>query len=65
MAACAIAFTAVFAVLAFLALLIRLISLVFPAPATRTDAALVAAIAGSVASLGGGARVTAIVEEEP
>lgn len=64
MAACAIAFTAVFVVLAFLALIIQLISLVFPAPATGADAALVAAIAGSVASLGRGARVTAI-EEEP
>jgi len=63
MTACATALAAVFLVLAFLAFLIQLISLAFPQRAPDTDAALVAAIAGSVASLSHGARVTAIVEE--
>jgi hypothetical protein len=62
-AACGIVFAAVFLVLGFLAVLIQLISLAFPAHRNRTDAALVAAIAGSVASLAPGARVTTIAEE--
>jgi hypothetical protein len=63
LAACAIAFTAVFVVLGSLALVIQIISLVLPAPRAGTDAAVAAAIAGTVARFGGGARVTSIVEE--
>jgi hypothetical protein len=64
LAACGIAFTAVFLVLGVLALIIQLITVAFPACPERTDPALVAAIASSVAALAPGARVTSI-EEEP
>jgi hypothetical protein len=64
LAACGIAFTAVFLVLGVLALIIQLITVAFPAREERTDPALVAAIASSVAALAPGARVTSI-EEEP
>ena len=63
-AACVTAFGVVFVVLAFLALVIHLISLVLPARAPRTDAAVVAAIGAVVASRQPGARVVHIVEEK-
>jgi hypothetical protein len=62
-AACSIAIATVFAVLALLALGIRLITLALPAPALRTDAAVIAAIAASVALCHAGARILDIVEE--
>jgi Na+-transporting methylmalonyl-CoA/oxaloacetate decarboxylase gamma subunit len=61
-AACVTAFGVVFLVLAFLALVIHLISLVLPARAPRTDAAVVAAIAAAVAAQQPGAKVVHIVE---
>ena len=62
-AACSIAIATVFAVLAALALTIRLITLALPAPVVRTDAAVIAAIAASVALRHAGSRVLDIVEE--
>jgi Na+-transporting methylmalonyl-CoA/oxaloacetate decarboxylase gamma subunit len=62
-AACVTAFGVVFVVLTFLALVIHLISLVLPARAPRTDAAVVAAIAAAVAAQQPGAKVVHIVEE--
>lgn len=61
-AACVTAFGVVFLVLAFLALVIHLISLVLPARAPRTDAAVVAAISAAVAVQQPGAKVVHVVE---
>jgi hypothetical protein len=61
-AACVTAFAVVFTVLAVLALMIRLVTLVFPVRAPRTDPAVVAAIAAAVATQQPGARVVEIVE---
>lgn len=61
-AACVTAFGVVFVVLAFLALVIHLIGLVLPARVSRTDPAVVAAIAAAVAARQPGARVVHIVE---
>jgi Na+-transporting methylmalonyl-CoA/oxaloacetate decarboxylase gamma subunit len=61
-AACYTAFAVVFLVLGLLALVIHTISLVLPACAPRTDAAVVAAIAAVVATQQPGARVVHIKE---
>lgn len=61
-AACTTAFAMVFTLLAVLALVIRLVTLVFPVRAPRTDPAVVAAIAATVATQQPGARVVEIVE---
>jgi hypothetical protein len=63
-AVCGVAFGVVAVVLAFLALVIHLVTLVFPAPSARTDAAIVAAIAAAVTARYPGARVVGI-EEAP
>jgi hypothetical protein len=61
---CTMAFATVFVVLAVLAALLHLITFLFPPPAVAADEAVVAAIAGTVASAMPGSRVTRI-EEEP
>jgi hypothetical protein len=61
-AACLTAFAVVFLVLGLLALVIRLVTLVLPARAPRTDAAVVAAIASAVATQQPGAQVVHIRE---
>ena len=62
-AVCGVAFGVVAVILGFLALVIRLVTLVLPAPAARSDdAALVAAIATAVSARYPGARVTGIQE---
>jgi hypothetical protein len=63
-AVCVTAFCVVFAVLAALAAAIRLLTVAFPERRAVVDAAIVAAVSGSVAALLPGARVTRI-EEEP
>ena len=61
--ACALAFAVVFVLLLILALAMRLITTAFPEPVAGTDAAVIAAISTTVASLVPGARVTKIEEE--
>ncbi len=64
LAVCLTAFASVFVLLALLAGVIRIVTFVFPArPERGIEPALVAAVAGSVAVLRPGARVTTIVEE--
>jgi hypothetical protein len=63
LAVCSTALTVVFLVLGVLAVVIQLISLVLPARAPRTDAAVVAAISAAVARQHPGAKVVRIVEE--
>lgn len=60
---CATAFGVVFIVLAGLASAIRLLTLVFPVRPHALDAALVASVSSTVASVYPGARVTRIEEE--
>lgn len=62
-AACLVAMVAVFILLGLLAVLMELTTLVFPATAQRTDAAVIAAISTVVAAAYPGARVTRIEEE--
>ena len=65
LAVCLTAFAAVFVLLALLAVVIRCVTFVFPErPERGLEPALVAAVAGSVAVLRPGARVTRIVEEK-
>jgi hypothetical protein len=64
LAVCSTAFAVVFLVLGVLAVVIQLISLVLPARAPRTDAAVVAAISAAVATQRPGATVARIVEEK-
>ena len=61
-AVCSTAFAVVFLVLGLLALVIQLVTFVLPARAPRTDPAVVAAIAATVATHHPGARVVHIVE---
>ena len=63
-AACTTAFAVVFLVLALLALVIQLVTLVLPARASRTDPAVLAAIASAVATRQPGAKVVRILEEK-
>jgi hypothetical protein len=63
LAVCTTAFAVVLLVLGLLAGVIRLISLVLPARAPCTDAAVVAAISAAVAVQQPGAKVVRIVEE--
>ncbi len=60
---CVFAFGIVFVLLASLAVAIHLITVVFPERVRVVDAAVVAAITGTVASVLGGARVTRLEEE--
>ncbi len=62
-AACGIAFLAVFCLLAFLAAAMHLITVVFPEQRATVDAAVAAAIQGVVAVALPGSRVTRIEEE--
>ena len=62
-AVCNIAYMTVFAVLGVLAVAMHLITLILPDRKKGTDAAVVAAIAGTVATLFTHARVTKIEEE--
>ncbi len=64
LAVCNTAFAVVFLVLGLLAVVIQLISLVLPARAPDTDAAVAAAIAAAVAVQQPGAKVVRIVEEK-
>ena len=61
---CAFAFITVFLLLSSLAVAMHLIAALFPERVRAVDAVLVAAKAGTVATLLAGARVTRI-EEEP
>jgi len=61
-AVCVIAFATVFVVLALLALVIHLATLAFPVRSPRTDPAVVAAIAVTVATPPAGAQVVQITE---
>ncbi len=60
---CCIAFLAVFTLLACLAVAMKLITVCFPQRKPVVDAAVVAAISGTVAAFVPGARVTRIEEE--
>lgn len=62
-AVCGVAFTAVFALLSVLAALMVAVTKLFPERAAVVDAALVAAVAGAVAALHPGARLTHIEED--
>ncbi len=57
---CGVAFVAVFILLGLLALVMEGITLLFPERVPTVEAAVVAAVAGAVASLYGGARVIKI-----
>lgn len=57
---CGVAFVAVFFLLGILALVMEGITLLFPQRAPAVDPATVAAVAGAVATLFGGARVVKI-----
>lgn len=61
-AACLTAFAVVFLVLGLLALVIQFVTLVLPARAPRTDPAVVAAIAATVAAQHPGAQVVHLEE---
>ena len=60
---CTIALAAVFTLLSILAVTMHLITVLFPARNNALDAALVAAISSTVASIFPGATVTDIEEE--
>ncbi len=60
---CNVAYTTVFLVLGILAIVIYLITILFPGRQDKTDAALVAAVTGTVATLFPQAQVTKIEEE--
>lgn len=60
---CVIAFLSVFCLLTFLAVAMRVITAVFPERVARIDAAVVAAISTSVATLLPGSTITKIEEE--
>ena len=62
-AVCLIAFTSVFTLLGFLAMAMAVITRVFPEQQAKVDAALLAAISGTVSTLIPGAQVTRIEEE--
>ena len=60
---CTIAFVAVFVLLTTLALVMQLITVLFPERARAVDPVVAAAVAGVVARVWPGARVTRIEEE--
>lgn len=60
---CVVAFSAVFFLLAVLAVAMRLITIVFPAPTSKVDPAVVAAISTAVATVWPAARLTRLEED--
>ena len=62
-ATCGLAFVSVFVLLSVLAVVMQAITALFPERAEVVDAAVVAAISATVASVYPGARVTRIEEE--
>ena len=61
---CGIAFLVVFIILTLIALLMRVIMLIFPVKAARTDPAIIAAVAATVQTVFPGTKITKLEEKK-
>lgn len=61
---CGIAFLVVFIILTLIALLMRIIMLIFPVKAAKTDPVIIAAIAATVQTVFPGTKITKLEEKK-